>query len=247
MKLASVTVPSRRRYWSSSGYCTWASWFVVSTGPRMLVGLLPNQRCMAMRVAYVNTACGGADVGLFGLSFTFISLSVLQPLTPSSTSAPTLASPRLLYIMFRLSSSEGCLRNDPEVDSDAARIRRHVHLDSLIVPAAVRELRIDVRNVGPHEEIASGQRDTRAMRAHDPACPIRRQVVVQSQLAELHVTCVVDVALGVSEQPVVIQLRRDRRGVRLAGCHIDSRDDHARVVPVILTALYSVRQHAGVF
>src|SRR5688500_17146781 len=146
MKLPSVTVASSRSYVSSSGYWTWARCCAVSTGPRWFVGLLPFQRCMATRVAYVNTAFGGADVGLFGSSLTFTSSSVLQAPSPSTSPAPRPAIPKPLYrIVFLISRMRGALRNDADVETEAAGIRRHVDLDPLIVPAAVGELRVDVR------------------------------------------------------------------------------------------------------
>src|SRR3954469_24764643 len=143
---------------------------------------------------------------------------------------------------------------DAKVEADAASVRHHSILDSLIVAVAEAELGVDVRDIRPEAEVASDERDVHALRVEARRPPLR-QVEADANLAELDVAAVVDVRLHVLEQRLEVDLGRDvlrvwltaahadvltvGRDVRIgsAGGAIDALHDDTRLVPIDFAAL----------
>ena len=84
------------------------------------------------------------------------------------------------------------------------------------------------------------------MGPQEPASPFSGQLEGQAQLAELHVTAVVDVRLYQVEQALEIGLRGDPGRVRLAGVDVDALHQDPRIVPVLLAASEAAPQRSRI-
>src|SRR5665213_636392 len=114
----------------------------------------PTQRRTDAAVALVNSAPAGALVGLLGFRLAVVMSEVLHATAPVMSASPV--RPRI-QVLFIDSSSVcgGGLWGDLQGDADAARRRHGCEFQSLRVSGAVRELGIDIRDVGMRPQIAT--------------------------------------------------------------------------------------------
>src|SRR5581483_4983749 len=102
-----------------------------------------------MRVASVNSDAGGTSCGLFGLTLSDVSLSLLHA-TRLATAASAATVPRYVFRIFIISISPERLRRDADAETPAPRVRDGcVFLALRARVEAVGHFRIDVRNLAP--------------------------------------------------------------------------------------------------